>query len=110
MRFFDENGLSTEGLSREDVKAVYRDITTQCFTYDKTAEVIRRSVPGVEISQREPTPEELEELWNSRDLTASPFAPLDYPRLRRDGGVGGDLHLVQRAAAVRLAVQGGREG
>ncbi len=78
VRFFDENGLSTEGLSREDVKAVYRDITTQCFTYDKTAEVIQHSVPGVEISQREPTPEELEELWNSRDLTASPFAPLDY--------------------------------
>ncbi|RAZ51439.1 hypothetical protein DK853_46530, partial [Klebsiella oxytoca] len=31
--FFDENGLSTEGLSRSDVKAVYRDITSQHFTY-----------------------------------------------------------------------------
>ena len=29
VQFFDENGLSMEGLSREDVKAVYRDITTQ---------------------------------------------------------------------------------
>lgn len=80
--FFDENGLSTEGLSREDVKAVYRDITTQRFSYDKTAQVIERSVPGLEIDQRQPTPEELAELWNSKDPgknpTASPFAPLDY--------------------------------
>ena len=57
--FFEENGLSTEGLSRSDVKAVYRDIT-----YDKTAEVIERAVPGLEISQREPTPEELAALWD----------------------------------------------
>lgn len=62
--FFDENGLSTEGLSWSDVKAVYRDITSQHFTYDKTAEVIERAVPGLEISQREPTPEELAALWD----------------------------------------------
>ena len=62
--FFDENGRSTEGLSRSDVKAVYRDITSQHFTYDKTAEVIERAVPGLEISQREPTPEELAALWD----------------------------------------------
>lgn len=62
--FFEENGLSTEGLSRSDVKAVYRDITSQHFTYDKTAEVIEWAVPGLEISQREPTPEELAALWD----------------------------------------------
>ncbi len=82
VEFFQENGLSTEGLSRADVKAVYRDITSQHFTYDKTAQVIERAVPGWEIDQREPTPEELAELWNSKDPvknpTASPFAPLDY--------------------------------
>lgn len=66
MQFFDENGLSTDGLSREDVKAVYRDITTERFDYDKTAEVIERSVEGVEIFQKEPTPEELAALWNNR--------------------------------------------
>lgn len=63
--FFAENGLSAEGLSREDIKAVYRDISTNRFTNDKTVEVIRRSVPGVEILQEEPTPEELSALWNS---------------------------------------------
>lgn len=57
------NGLSTEGLSQSDVKKAYRDITTQHFTYEKTAEVIDWAVPGVEISQREPTPEELAALW-----------------------------------------------
>ena len=43
--FFADNGLSMEGLSRADVKAVYRDINTERFTYDKTAEVIQRAVP-----------------------------------------------------------------
>lgn len=63
VEFFEDNGLSMEGLSRWDVKAVYRDITTEHFTYGKTAEVLERAVPGLEISQREPTPEELAELW-----------------------------------------------
>lgn len=62
--FFDENGLSIEGLSRSEVKAVYRDITSQHFTFDKTADVIERAVPGLEIDQRQPTPEELTAIWN----------------------------------------------
>ena len=62
--FFEENGLSTEGLSRSEVKAVYRDITQKKFSYDKTAEVIRKAVPGWEIQQHEPTPEELAALWD----------------------------------------------
>ncbi|MDE7398001.1 MAG: hypothetical protein K2N06_00590 [Oscillospiraceae bacterium] len=63
--FFAQNGLSAEGLSREDLKAVYRDISTNRFMNDKTVEVIKRSVPGVEILQEEPTPDELAVLWNS---------------------------------------------
>jgi hypothetical protein len=62
--FFESNGLSTDGLSRSDVKAVYRDITTQRFTYGKTAEVIQQAIPGLEIQQDEPTPEELAALWD----------------------------------------------
>lgn len=63
--FFEENGLSAEGLSRAEVKAVYRDITTNSFTNSKTVEVLRNSVKGTEILQAEPTPEELETLWNN---------------------------------------------
>jgi len=62
--FFESNGLSTDGLSRSDVKAVYRDITTKRFTYGKTAEVIQQAIPGLEIQQDEPTPEELAALWD----------------------------------------------
>lgn len=77
--FFTENGLSAEGLSREDVKAVYRDITTQRFTNGKTAEVIRRSVAGVEILREEPTPEELAALWNGNILNGdAPDIGTDY--------------------------------
>lgn len=64
MAFFEENGLPLDGLSRADVKAVYRDIVTQRFTLDKTADVLRRTVPGLEILQDEPTPEDLAALWN----------------------------------------------
>lgn len=62
--FFEENGLSTGGLTRAEIKDVYRDITTQKFTYVKTVDVIKRSVLGYEILQSEPTPEELASLWN----------------------------------------------
>ncbi|MBQ6053445.1 MAG: hypothetical protein IJL30_09225 [Clostridia bacterium] len=67
--FFEENGLSTEGLSRTEVKNVYRDITEKKFTYSKTAEIISQSVTGLEIQQKEPTPEELSEVWNKNFFT-----------------------------------------
>ena len=77
--FFDTHGLSTEGLTRGELKAVYRDITTKAFTYSKTAQVIGSSlssekVDGYEISQAEPTPENVEGLWN-RWQTALLFEP-----------------------------------
>ena len=62
--FFEENGLSPEGLTRAELKAVYKDITLKRFTYEKTAEVIRKSVEGFEIGQAEPTPEELAAAWD----------------------------------------------
>ncbi|MBO4790694.1 MAG: hypothetical protein J5592_00280 [Clostridia bacterium] len=67
--FFEENGLSAEGLSRSEVKAVYRDITENRFTYGKTAEVIMRAVPGFEIDQ--PTPENLSSAWQLRPVIPS---------------------------------------
>ena len=71
VRFFSENRLSTEGLTRGEIKAVYRDITTESFTYGKTAEVIGHSasvnrVDGYDIPQDVPdtmTPEEIEAMW-----------------------------------------------
>jgi hypothetical protein len=52
--FFESNGLSTDGLSRSDVKAVYRDITTQRFTYGKTADVIRQAIPDWRFNRMNP--------------------------------------------------------
>ncbi len=43
-QFFMDNGLDPEGLTRGEIKAVYRDITTERFTYGKTAEVIAHSL------------------------------------------------------------------
>lgn len=86
--FFDKNGLSAEGLTRNQIKAVYRDITTKSFTYSKTAEVIRNSLSaeqnaGFEIWQEEPTPEDVENLWNYKNyngwfVTAVPQTPYTH--------------------------------
>lgn len=65
VEFFNENGLPTSGLTRAEIKEVYRDITSNRFTYGKTADVMSRSVLGYEIMQAEPTPEKLAELWNN---------------------------------------------
>ena len=62
--FFEENGLSTEGLSRAEIKEVYKDITLKRFDSDVTAEVIRQAVKGWEILQKEPSPEELSLAWS----------------------------------------------
>ncbi len=62
IKFFNEYRLSTSGLRRGDIKAVYRDITTKSFTYPKTAEVIANSpsadyINGYEILQGNPAKE-----------------------------------------------------
>lgn len=69
VRFFDEYDLSTEGLSRSQIRAVYRDIITESFTYSKTAGVIMQNiyqdkVPGFDVWQEEFTPEVVENIWN----------------------------------------------
>ena len=73
--FFQDNNLSMEGLTRSEVKAVYRDIVTKSFTNSKTAEVLRTSVPVFEltVSEPAPTPEQLARIWdwNNRGQAAT---------------------------------------
>jgi hypothetical protein len=63
MDFFKSNGLSTEGLNRAEIKAIYRDITTKSFTYGKTAEVITNSIPGYAVDTDSLSPEDLALIW-----------------------------------------------
>ena len=63
MDFFKSNGLSTEGLNRAEIKAIYRDITTKSFTYGKTAEVITGSIPGYAVDTDSLSPEDLALIW-----------------------------------------------
>lgn len=70
--FFDDYGMSTEGLTRSEIKAVYRDITTGAFTYSKTAVVLLNSIStdsvgGYEILQNDPTPEDVGKLWEYKN-------------------------------------------
>jgi|GEM_PF-6982844 len=80
--FFQENELNIEGLTRGEVKAVYRDIVTESFTYDKTAEVVADAfganrIQGFELEQGQPDPADVEALWNYNRLNMgnSSYAP-----------------------------------
>lgn len=65
--FFEQHALSTQNLSRKEIKLIYRDIATGSFSYEKTADAISARVGGYEIFQEAPTPEELEALWNYKN-------------------------------------------
>ncbi len=74
VQFFDDYDMSMQGLTRGEIKAVYRDITTKSFAYSKTAEVIKNSIStdvvgGYEIMQNNPTAEDIENLWNYLNST-----------------------------------------
>lgn len=75
--FFQEYNLSTKGLSRGDIKKVYRDITTGTFSYDKTSDIITDKVSGFEIAQEEPSPEDLKHIW-------AYYKSIDYNRETSD--------------------------
>ena len=63
--FFEEYSLSAENLSRSEIKKVYRDIKTEKFVFQKTAEVLLRTVDGYDLNGNEPTPEELKAVWDN---------------------------------------------
>ncbi|MFA7206646.1 MAG: hypothetical protein WC102_09995, partial [Saccharofermentanales bacterium] len=67
VKFFDEYKLNSEGLTRNDIKIVYKDISTGRFSYGKTMDVIVNSVGGKELFQEEPNREDIEALWNYRN-------------------------------------------
>lgn len=74
VQFFNDYNMSTEALTRSEIKAVYRDITTKSFNYSKTADVIKNSIytdniGGYEIMQNNPTPQDVENLWNYKNYT-----------------------------------------
>lgn len=86
--FFQENDLDVEGLTRAELKAVYRDITTESFSLNETLLVLERSlrvdqVEGYDISQAEPDPADVEALWNYKKLNIgggdyAPYFPWAY--------------------------------
>lgn len=51
VRFFDLNNLDTDGMSRDDIKRVYRDITAESFQYGDSYSILSdERVEGVDIS------------------------------------------------------------
>lgn len=67
VEFFEEHSLSTEGLSREEIKKVYLDITLETFSYDKTVTAMLNStipIKGYELLTNAPSSEDIYNYWN----------------------------------------------
>ena len=82
IKFFNDYDLSTNGLTRTEIKKIYRDITTESFSYTKTAEVIANSltsdqIGGFEILQEKPTPADVENLWNYKNYSGRFLIPAE---------------------------------
>ena len=65
LEFFSSNSLSTEGLSRSEIKEVYRDITTNSFSNSATVNTMNNSIPGLNLEPGEITPADINSAWFS---------------------------------------------
>lgn len=81
IRFFGEYDLPTEGLSRGDIKAVYRDISTQTFTHSKTEEVIENSLTPEQRQEFEEFKSDsavgVKDLWDYKTQESANNSPTD---------------------------------
>ena len=66
VEFFDAYALPTDSLNRNEIKAVYRDITSGSFSLEKTGEILLREV-GRPIEGQAITPGVIESAWNARN-------------------------------------------
>lgn len=67
VEFFKVTELSTDGLSRVQIRKIYRDIKTGKFSYDKTADVIANSMSAEQMEGYESLKKE-NELLNTADM------------------------------------------
>ncbi len=110
VNFFASNSLSTEDLSRDEIKAVHRDITSGNFSLAATNSLILREY-DTPIEGQAITPQLLEELWNNRNATAEnilPFKPeksdytIDYTEWE---GVYTDVTVSHRIAGWSVTLE-----
>ena len=70
VKFFEEYELPTEGLTRSEIKAVYKDITMKTYSYEKTIELLDRiSIEMYSTNLGSADKESLDALWNNRNNT-----------------------------------------
>lgn len=65
VEFFEENRISTEKLTREEIRTVYRDITKKTYSSEKTLEILENY--AVEFISEDPgtlSRDELDALWD----------------------------------------------
>ena len=90
VQFFNDYVLSTDGLTREEIKNVYRDITSNSFSDDKTIYVIATNISpdmikDYVVPNENATPEEVENFWNYRNSAFNaPSGEKEYCQTRHE--------------------------
>ena len=115
--FFDLNHFSVEGLDRDQIKRVYRDITTESFTYDKSTQVLLEkngivySVEGVNLSITNYANNSQPALWGDSSLPLNGAAvpdgstvTIDSSLLNTVGSYAGAINADGNTAVIGTSV------
>ena len=88
VEFFEEHSLSTEGLTRKQIKAVYKDITLQAYSCEATAWVLNRlSVELFNVPLPQADPDRLAAFWQNYVAAAPVFPTGLHYRVEYEGDV-----------------------
>ena len=83
MRFFNENTLPTDGLSRSEIKEVYRSFTSRQFTAGEAGGVIevgryKFDLSGLEFAAHPAAPADYSALWSRSSFEPLPESGAEY--------------------------------
>ena len=91
----ETNSLPADVTDLPDMKDAYWDITVRHFSNGDITDVIQQTVPGWEIAQEEPTPDEMNKSWNKEIQTDTvPQIGIGYRqdyRYRKDENLGFEI-------------------
>lgn len=85
VEFFDEYRLSTEGLTRSEIKAIYKDISGKTYSYEKTVEILNSfHVEMYSTSLESIDRASLESCWNDRNSHLNDTSNEEIGKIRYD--------------------------
>ncbi len=85
VEFFDEYKLSTDGLTRSEIKAIYKDISRKTYSYEKTVEILNSyHIEMYSTSLESIDRASLESCWNERNSHLNDTPKEETGKIRYD--------------------------